>query len=155
MIITFCGHSQFLRKPEYEEMLLNYLEKTVGDKCASVYLGKHGQFDAFSYHCCKKYKKTHPNVSLVFVTPYLPRISPPSIKEALADGFDEILYPGLENVPPKLAILYRNRYMVDQADVIVTYITHPWGGAYTTYLYAVKKGKPIFHLVPFEKNNHA
>ena len=71
MIITFCGHAQFQRSEECEKKLLTFLEEKVGDSSADIYLGGYGNFDAFAYGCCKKYQESHPNISLVFVTPYL------------------------------------------------------------------------------------
>ena len=71
MIVTFCGHSDFTKSAEYEEKILAFLEEKVGDRSADMYLGGYGAFDSFAYECCKKYKTTHPQISLVFVTPYL------------------------------------------------------------------------------------
>ena len=62
------------------------------------------------------------------------------------DWYDEILYPSLEDKPLKFAISYRNQWMVEQADYVIAYITHEWGGAYQTYKHARKKKKEIFNL---------
>ena len=56
------------------------------------------------------------------------------------------IYPELEKVPPKFAILHRNRYMIDKADIVITYIQYTKGGAYQAYLYAKKQGKNIIEL---------
>ena len=45
MIITFCGHDQFRKTAEHEQKLLAFLEKTVGDQPAEMYLGGYGEFD--------------------------------------------------------------------------------------------------------------
>ncbi len=37
MIITFCGHSQFIRTEEYEQKILAFLEEKVGDNPADFY----------------------------------------------------------------------------------------------------------------------
>ena len=71
MIISFCGHSDFKSSEKYERQLLSFFEKRVGDSFADMYLGGYGSFDAFALECCKKYKETHSQTSLVFVTPYL------------------------------------------------------------------------------------
>ena len=71
MVVTFCGHSQFRRTEGLARELLAFLEEKIGDAPADLYLGGYGDFDRFAYDCCKKYKETHPNVSLVYVTPYL------------------------------------------------------------------------------------
>ena len=151
MIVTFCGHAQFSESAEYEQRLLDFLEEKVGDESAEMYLGGYGNFDRFAYDCCKKYKQLHPRVSLVFVTPYLTVEYQKNHLEDRKERYDSILYPEIENKPPKLAILYRNRYMVEKADVVVAYVAHDWGGAYTTYRYAQRKGKMIFNLAAFDQ----
>ena len=151
MIITFCGHAQFSATKEYEQKILAFLEEKVGDKFAAMYLGGYGNFDSFAYDCCRKYKQTHPKVLLVFVTPYLTVEYQKNHLEYQKTRYDEIVYPDIEDKPPKFAITYRNQYMVDKADCVVAYVSHSWGGAYTTYKYAKRKGKEIFNLADFEE----
>lgn len=62
------------------------------------------------------------------------------------DRFDLTVYPELENVPPKYAISHRNRWMVEEADFIVAYVKHEYGGAYTMYRYAKRKGKVAYNI---------
>ena len=140
MIITFCGHSTFNKTDEYEHELLEILESTVGDAPAEFFLGGYGNFDSFAYSCCKKYKIKHPKVSLVFVTPYL------KIDPTYAALYDSVVYPDIEDKPLKFAITYRNKYMVEKADIVVAFIDHEWGGAYKTYVYAKRKGKRVINL---------
>lgn len=146
MIVTFCGHADFLKSEKYEQILLNLLEKVVGDRPAEMYLGGYGGFDDFAYDCCKKYKRTHPGISLVFVTPYLTEAYQKDHLKNQENRFDYILYPEIENKPKKFAIVYRNKYMVEKADVVIAYVMHDFGGAYATYTYAKRKGKEIFNL---------
>ncbi len=146
MVITFCGHSKYEPSKIDEEKIFAFLEKTVANKPAALYLGGYGAFDYFAYNCCKKYKIKHPNVSLVFVTPYLTVSYQKNRLDYLKANYDCILYPDLEQIPPRFAIPYRNRYMIDNADFIIAYITHDWGGAYKTYHYAQQKGKQIYNL---------
>jgi uncharacterized phage-like protein YoqJ len=146
MIVTFCGHAQYHATSEHELQILAFLEETIKNMPACIYLGQHGDFDRFAYHCCKKYKKSHPAVSLVFVTPYLRTKG-----RELQSDYDVIIYPEIENKPPRFAITYRNRYMVDQADYVVAYVSRNWGGAYEMYRYARKKGKKILNLANFEE----
>ena len=146
MIITFCGHSSFVPTPEYEHKLLSLLQELIGDGNTEFFLGEYGAFDAFAYECCKKFKATHPNVKLIFVTPY---ISPEYQKNHLnyqEKRYDHMIYPSLENVPPKFAISRRNKWMVQKSDLVIAYIRHDWGGAYKTYQYARRLGKKICDL---------
>ena len=61
------------------------------------------------------------------------------------------LKAALENVPPKYAIIRRNEWMVDKADLLLAYITYGWGGAARTYRYAKRKGIPIVNLADERK----
>ena len=146
MIITFCGHSDFQPSTKYEKKILDLLEKKLEDQCTEIYLGGYGAFDNFAYDCCKKYKNSHPNVSLVFVAPYLSVEYQKKHLNEFQKKYDLIVYPEIENVPPKFAIAYRNRYMIEKANYVVAYITRSFGGAYTTYSYAKRNGKPIFNI---------
>ena len=147
MIVTFCGHADFLKQAEYEEQMLDFLTVNIGNQAADFYLGGYGNFDDFAYDCCRKYQKTHPKVSLVFVTPYLIVKKSNDPLEHCGRRYDAVLYPEIENKPMKFAIYYRNRWMVDKADYLICGIEHSWGGAYTTYQYAKSQGKTIWNVL--------
>lgn len=151
MIISFFGHSKFSGNVAYEQLLLDFLEKNIGDKTAVAYLGDHGDFDTFAYDCCKKYKLNHPNFTLVYVTPYMTLEFQKGNLNQQLERYDEILYPEIEDKPIRFAIVYRNRYMVEKSDYVVTFVSHNWGGAYAAYKYAERKGKPIFNLADFKE----
>ncbi|MBQ8416126.1 MAG: hypothetical protein IJX13_04405 [Clostridia bacterium] len=151
MIVTFCGHSHFSKSEEYEQKILSFFGDKVGNQPADMYLGGYGDFDNFAYSCCKKYKETHPDISLVFVTPYLTVEYQRNHLDYQQTRYDSILYPEIEDKPPRFAISYRNKYMVEKADYVVAYVDHDWGGAYTTYKHAKRKGKEILNLANFEE----
>ena len=147
MIITFCGHSDFMKTEEYERNFFAILEEIVGDRSADFYLGGYGSFDAFAYDCCKKYKMTHPRVSLFFITPYMTPEYQKNHLDAKREQYDGIIYPEIENKPLKFAISYRNKWMVEQADCVICGLVHDWGGAFQTYRHAKRKKKPIFNIM--------
>ena len=91
----------------------------------------------------RELKKSHPDIHSTLVIPYMDR----DYNIELYDGF---IYPPLENTPLRFAISKRNEWMVDQADVVVAYITHDWGGAIKTLEYAQRKKKRII-LINTEK----
>ena len=146
MVISFFGHSNFIKTETYEEKMLSLLEEKVGDAPADFYLGGYGDFDYFAFECCKKYKSKHPSVSLIFVTPYITVEYQKHHLNHQKERYDSIIYPEIENKPIKFAIIYRNRWMVEQADFIVCYIDHEWGGAFKAYQYAKQKKKQIFNI---------
>ena len=122
MIVSFFGHRGFLKGEEYQGLFLKCLEEKVGDEYAEFYLGGYGNFDDFAYACCLKYKKLHPKTKLVFITPYITADYQENHLKNKKERYDEIVYPGLENIPLRFAITYRNRWMVEKADCIIVYI---------------------------------
>ena len=146
MVITFFGHAHFFKSEECEKKIIAFLEENVGDSSADMYLGGYGDFDSLAYDCCKKYQKTHPKVSLLFITPYMTVDYQRNYLEYQKTRYDGVIYPEIENKPLRFAITYRNKWMVEKADCVVAYIDHECGGAYTAYKYAKRKGKYIFNL---------
>lgn len=145
MIITFCGHSNYISTLEDETRLLNLLEILTIEKPVDFYLGGHGNFDNFAFRCAKKYKDHHPNTNLVFITPYLDKCLHER-KSILEKEYNQIIYPEIEHIPQKFAIMARNKWMIDQADYIFAYVRKHYGGAYKTLLYAHKHQKPYTNL---------
>ena len=140
MIITFCGHSSYSGNMQDEEKILTLLEEISNGEDLTFYLGGYGGFDGFAKQCCKKYKILHPNSRIIFITPYLGKWLDER-KEYIEEEYDEVIYPELENVPPKFAISRRNEWMVNQADYVIAYVQLHFGGAYNTLLYAHKHNK--------------
>ena len=62
------------------------------------------------------------------------------------DGSDTILPENIETVPPRFAIVWRNRWMLLQSDYVVTYITHSWGGAAPFADLAKRQKKTVLNL---------
>ena len=146
MIITFCGHSQYTRSQEDEQKIISILTELIGNHHAELYLGGYGDFDEFVRQCARRYQKAHPNTKLIFITPYITPNYQKNHLDYKKDLYDDIIYPELEKVPLKFAISYRNKWMVEQADYVIAYIEHAWGGAYQTYTHAKRKNKPIFNI---------
>ena len=146
MIVTFFGHRDFVAGEMYEEMLMSAFEEAVAGEDVEFYLGDQGAFDRFAYVCAKKYKEIHTNASLVYVTPYLTEDYQRRHLCGLRGKYDSIIYPNIENTPLKYAILARNKYMVQKADLIVAYVDHSWGGAYQMLCFAKKNQKAILNL---------
>ena len=145
MIITFCGHSEVTNKSELEDSVFAAITSAVTDEPVLFYLGGYGDFDAIALRACKRYKGSHPSARIVFVTPYLDERYLKNRAVCLTDC-DEVIYPEIENVLPKYAICKRNKWMVQRADCLISYVDHSWGGAAKTFLYAVRKNKPYVNL---------
>ena len=146
MVITFCGHSTFVKTPEIEERLLSILQNQVGDKPTDLFLGGYGSFDSFAWECCRKYQSEHPQVKLVLITAYMTIEHQKNYLAYQKDYYDAIIYPEIEDKPLKFAISYRNKWMVEQADLVIAYVNHNSGGAWQTYQHAKRKKKNIINL---------
>lgn len=146
MIVTFFGHADFRESEKHRKKVLNFLEEKIGEKTADIYLGGYGNFDNFAYNCCYQYKKSHPNTSLFFITPYITFEYQKSRLNIEKYRYDGIIYPEIESKPLKFAISYRNKWMVLHADIIVAYVNRHRGGAYSALTYAKRLKKEIFNL---------
>lgn len=136
MIITFCGHSSVSDADEVRQWLRTVLDRFLLEDEVIFYLGGYGAFDRLATSVVREKKKINPKIQSVLVIPYLNR----SFDDA---DFDYTIFPPLETVPPRYAISKRNTWMVDQADIVIAYVTHDWGGAAKMLNNAQVKKKPI------------
>ena len=145
MIITFCGHSNCLFLDEEKEKLKQILIKEIGkNPTCKFYLGGYGDFDSLCLRTLRELKTDFPDIELLFITPYLD--SNYSKLELAKYYYDDIIFPPIESVPRKFAILKRNEWMVDSADLVIAYVKYSWGGAAKTLEYAKRKKKQIINL---------
>ncbi|MBP3360476.1 MAG: hypothetical protein J6N52_06460 [Clostridia bacterium] len=139
MVVSFCGHGDVQYSDEIRESLYTIIEDLIKQGADEFLLGGYGSFDLMAAHTVKSLKEKYPYIESVLVVAYINR------------GFDKDLYdcseyPPIENVPKRFAILKRNEWMVKNADVIVAYISHDWGGAAKTLSYARQKKKRIINI---------
>ena len=153
MIVTFLGHRSLYSVAGLSDII----EKTIcenikfNDKIV-FYCGGYGDFDNLCAKICRSIKRTYSNCEIVFITPYLNKSQQKKMNNYLIDKiYDSIIYPQLENVPPKFAISRRNEWMVDQSDLIIAYVEHTFGGAYKSLCYAQRKKKRIINLAECNK----
>ena len=138
MTITFFLHSDYEPNIKDETAIIRKIDEVVGDNPCEFLLGAMGTFDLFARKCCLEFKKINPNVKLTLVLPYLN-------KNYNLKGYDESVYPPLETVSKRLAIVKRNEWMVDQSDYIIAYVWH-YGGAENAIDYAKLKKKKVFNF---------
>ncbi len=143
MIIAFCGHSKLEYNEKTEKKLLSVLIDLAKTNPLVLYCGGYGKFDLLAKQCGKRLKKLFPETKVIFVTPYISEVY---LKNKYAGEYDEVLYPEIENVPKKYAIVKRNQYMVRQSDFVIAYVTLKFGGAYEMLNYANKLGKKYINL---------
>lgn len=146
MIVTFCGHRNFIETAETEERLAMMLGKYARANGSLVcYNGGYGNFDCFAAKCVQRLQEQHSNIRNCLILPY---IDQPFLDRIaiFTNRFDETIYPPLESVPRKYAIIRRNEWMVDSADVVIACVKYSWGGAARTLEYARRKKKNIIQI---------
>jgi len=137
MTVTFCGHSKITNRNAISKWLDVVLPSFIEGGATTFYLGGYGDVDLLAAAEVKQQEVIYPDIEAVLVLPYLNR----SID---ASGYDRITYPLLEKVPPRYAIIRRNQWMVEKADVVISGVIHNCGGAAKTLNHARRKRKVIF-----------
>ena len=108
-------------------------------------MGNHGDFDAMVRAQLREAADIYPHIRYALVLAYLPQKS----SEFDSRDFSETLFPeGIETVPKRFAISWRNKWMLQQADYVVTCVTHSWGGAAQFAEMAKRQHKKVINLLP-------
>lgn len=140
-ICTFFGHRDCPRviEPKLRQALCDLiLEK--GVDC--FYVGNQGAFDALVRKNLRELTKKYPEIRYAVVLAYVPG-------KKYGDASDTLLPDGIETIPPRYAISWRNEWMLHQADFVVTYINHEWGSAAKYAQKAVRLQKTVIPLGDF------
>lgn len=141
MIVTFCGHREVFLKEDIRLWLYEKVEKLIQAGANTFALGGYGEYDQIAASVVCELKQKYPRVKAILVLPYTNK----SIDSSIYDG---VMYLNIDGISKQYAIIHRNHWMVDWADVVVSYVEHEWGGAYKTLTYAKSKKKIIeeYHL---------
>lgn len=137
MTCTFFGHRD--TPPEAESRLRTILLDLIVNKGAdSFYVGNQGNFDTMARRLLSDLSEEYP-ITFTVVLAYLPKEK--------TDDPERTIYPeGLENVPPRFAVSYRNKWMLERADVVITYVSRSFGGAAKYKDLAGKRGKNVIEV---------
>ena len=145
MIITFFGHSNCLFNDDIKKQLKNILlDEIIKNPTCKFYLGGYGDFDGLCLRALRELKHDFPTIEILFITPYLDKNY--SKLELAKYYYDDVIFPPIESVPRKFAILKRNEWMVEQADLVIAYVKYSWGGAAKALEYAKRKKKRIINI---------
>ena len=138
---TFFGHRDAPPgiKSSLRQVILDLIERQ-GVK--QFYVGNHGSFDAMARSLLAEFEQTH-GISYEIVLAYLPIQEVP-----LCDADHTLLPEGIETVPRRFAIEYRNKWMIDRSDIVIAYVTRSFGGAAKFRDIAKKKRKTVIDLNP-------
>lgn len=139
---TFFGHRDCPAtiRPRLRAVLVELIVRYGVDR---FYVGRQGAFDAMARVVLQELAVVYPHISYAVVLERLP-----GPREKAVWDFPDTIFPeGLDTVPPRFAIPKRNEWMLKQADFVVTYIAHSWGGAAQFAEEARRQGKTVWNLV--------
>ena len=140
MICTFFGHRDI---PEGVSIPLYKVLSELIKQYPSIrfYVGNSGGFDRAVIRALQQLQKDFPSISYAVVLAYLPQK-----QEAFGDTYPTLFPEGLERTPPRFAIDKRNRWMLKSANIVITYVKYPFGGAANYKAIAKQQHKTIIEL---------
>lgn len=143
-ILTCCffGHKDTPStiKPELRAVIVDLIENR---ECDSFLVGHQGSFDSLVLGVLRNLKHEYPHITYNIALAYMPGEK----TEWELYKPEETMFPdGLESVHPRFAISWRNKWLVNESDYVVCYITHSWGGAAQYVELAQKKKKTVINI---------
>ena len=137
---TFFGHRDCPEtiKPKIHAAVVDLIEN---HGVTMFYVGNQGNFDRMVRSVLKEVTTAYPEVGYAVVLAYMP-----SAKKSADDFSDTLLPDGIEKVPKRFAISWRNKWMIEHADYVVTYVTRLFGGAAQFSALAKSRGKIIYDI---------
>lgn len=139
---TFFGHRDCPEtiKPKIRTAVIDLIEN---HGVTMFYVGNQGNFDRMVRSVLKEVTTAYPEVGYAVVLAYMPSAKVANLSE---DFSDTMLPEGIETVPKRYAISWRNKWMIDHADYVVTYLVRLQGGAAKFVALAQKRKKQIRSL---------
>lgn len=138
----FFGHRDCPNtiKPRLREVVTQLIEC---DGVNEFYVGHQGAFDAIVSSVLRELVKSYPQIQYDIVLAYVPQWKANYDTEMTQNT---ILPEGIETAPKRFAIDRRNKWMLENSDYVVTYVTHSWGGAAKFANEAKRLGKTVIEI---------
>ena len=137
--VTFAGHREIDDFREIEAKLYDTVCNIVRThEFTEFYVGSDGEFDILATSVIRRVRKVQgeEKCAINLVLPYTK-----SNQKIIEHQFDSVIIPPrLHGAHPKAAIGERNRWMVENCDLIICYVKRK-GGAERTMRYAEKSDK--------------
>ena len=142
MTCIFFGHRNATKEiePTLRSTLIDLIEN---HDVNLFYVGNHGNFDGMVRRVLKDLAGKY-DITYYVVLAYMPG---KHSELSCENYFDTLLPDGIEFVPKRFAITYCNKWMIEQSDYVVTYVTNQIGsGAAQFKEMAEKRGKIVINL---------
>ena len=145
-VCTFFGHRDCPStiKPLMRKVIIDLIEN---QNVVTFYVGQQGSFDFLVQTVLSALAEEYPRIRYAVVLARLPQQS--KTYDPL-DYSNTLLPEGIENIPPRFSINWRNEWMLKQASFVVTYVTHSWGGAAKFAEKAIRLKKTVINLADMQ-----
>ena len=143
--VSLFGHREVSDLLALEDRLAPLIGELLKEQpYVSFLIGRSGEFDEFAASVIKRVRNAlgRENSDLTLVLPY--SVTNIEYYERYYDGI--IIPESVTGVHPKAAIGKRNRWMVEQADLVVVCVERTVGGAYAAFKYARTQKKSVINL---------
>lgn len=131
-------------KSKLKKCVLELIEE---NNVRCFYVGNQGRFDQLVISVLKEIVLTNPNVNCYVVLAYLPNNKSDSMNLVT-------IYPeGLELVPKRYCISWRNNWLIQHSDCVICYVTHSTGGAAKFVKTAERKSRKVFNLANMDEHH--
>lgn len=141
--MTCCGFGHRDVFQNIDKELCEAVQSAVSIGCDVFYTGAMGDFDRCFSSAVRKQKK---KAKLVCVKPYMSNELNTN-KQYYNDMYDDIIIPDeLAFEHYKSAITKRNRWMIDNSDVVIVYVIRNHGRAYDAMRYAERQNKTVVKI---------
>lgn len=141
--LYFFGHAD--APQDIEEKLRKVIIKLITyDGIDSFNVGVEGNFDRLCYKVLKDLQLKYNNIRIYRVLAYMPKND--NISQ------DSIFPENIEKVPKRVAIAWRNKWMINTSEYAVTYVKRIVGGAYKFESLAKSKGLCVINIVETDEH---
>ena len=138
MVCTFFGHKD---APSSIKMRLEeIIEALINEGVKNYYVGNNGNFDFYVQGVLENIVKKHNDIRFSVV---LSTIN----ETAIGTKQKYTVFPeGLENALPKFAISKRNDWMINNSQIVITYVRHNFSNSHKWLEKAKNKGLRVINL---------
>ncbi|MFI3142237.1 MAG: hypothetical protein R3Y27_08035 [Clostridia bacterium] len=137
----FFGHRD--TPQEIKPKLINEIENLIiNENVNEFYVGNHGGFDLMVANALHELKIKYPHIDYSVVLAYMPKEK----VETFECKHPTLLPEGIESVPKRFAINFRNKWIIKNSTHAIVYINCTLGGAFKFYELAEKSGLKIIKL---------
>ena len=143
--VSLFGHREIADLQRLDDQLAPIIKELIQkNSYVSFLIGRNGRFDEYAASVIKRAQKEtgKENSEVALVLPYTV-----ADIDYYSKYYDSIIIPeSVHGAHPKSAITLKNRWMIEQSNLVIVYVERNKGGAHAAMQYARKLNKNIVNL---------